>query len=156
MEYWAIINNQQTGPLTPAEIAALGITPDTMVWCNGMTRWEKARYVADFAPFLPPTFAPGDNTPPAYGYGQQPPMPSSYIVWSIISLLLCCNVAGAVALVYSLLVEYRYNNHNYEGAVRASQNAKYWNIAAIVLVILWIPIAIALGIFSSFLSYIAG
>lgn len=155
MEYWAIINNEQVGPMTPAEIARRGLTPDTMVWRTGMSQWEKARYVADFAPYLPPSFAPGGNS--YYGRDDdetRPPMPQNYLIWSVLSFLFCCQVTGLVALIYSLLVEYRYSHHDYEGAENASSVAKNWNIASIVLVVLWIPILFACGVFSSLFSFL--
>lgn len=148
MEYWAMINNVQVGPFSPAELARRGLTADTMVWCNGMGNWEKARFVADFAPYLSPSFAPGAgsynsyNSYNSYSAGR-PPMesrPSNYLVWSIISLMFCCQVTGLVALIYSLLVEYRYSHYDYEGAFRASSAARNWNIASIVLMFVWIPL----------------
>ena len=157
MEYWAIINNVQVGPLTPAEIARRGLTQDTLVWCTGMSQWEKARYVADFAPYLPPSFAPGGSS----GYYSsvdddrtRPPMPQNYLIWSVLSFLFCCQLTGLIALIYSLLVEYRYSHHDYEGAENASSVAKNWNIASIVLVVLWIPLLFVWGVFGGLFSFL--
>ncbi len=148
MEYWAIINNVQVGPMSPANIARMGLTPDTMVWCNGMSQWTKARYVPDFAPYMPPAYAPGAE--PAAR--QEQPCPPNYIVWSVISILLCCQVTGAFALIYSILVEYRYSNGNIDGAWSASRSAKTWNIVSIVLILIWLPLIFVTGLLKGLIS----
>ncbi|WP_303328178.1 CD225/dispanin family protein [uncultured Muribaculum sp.] len=148
MEYWAIINNVQVGPMSPANIARMGLTPDTMVWCNGMDQWIKARYVPDFATYMPPAYAPG--TEPAAR--QEQPSPPNYIVWSVISILLCCQVTGAIALIYSILVEYRYSNGNIDGAWSASRSAKTWNIVSIVLILIWLPLIFVTGLLNGLMS----
>ncbi|MCM1020672.1 MAG: CD225/dispanin family protein [Muribaculum sp.] len=151
MEYWAIIDNQQVGPYSPAQIAAMGLTPDTLVWRNGMSRWEKARYISDFAQFFPPEFAPGTTQ---WQNNDMPDPPSNYLIWSIISFLLCCQLTGAIALVYSVLVEYRYSHGNYAGAQSASSIAKTWNIISIVLALVSIPVMLFTGLFTGLLGLI--
>lgn len=39
MNYWIIIDGQQRGPLTEAEIRALGCAPSTPVWREGLPDW---------------------------------------------------------------------------------------------------------------------
>ena len=46
MEYYAIINNQQVGPMSKLELSRSGISPDTMVWHEGLADWVKASEVA--------------------------------------------------------------------------------------------------------------
>ena len=42
MEYFAIINGAQAGPMSKAQLALAGITPQTMVWRQGLQDWVKA------------------------------------------------------------------------------------------------------------------
>lgn len=42
MKYYLANNGQQEGPFTPEELASRGITPSSLVWCEGMTEWTQA------------------------------------------------------------------------------------------------------------------
>ena len=73
--------------------------------------------------------APGEND-------DRPPMPPSYIVWAVLSTVLCCFIPGIVAIIYSSQVTSRYYNGDYEGARRSSRNAEIWIIISFVLGVL--------------------
>lgn len=64
---------------------------------------------------------------------QRPPMPRNYLLWSVLTTILCCFAAGIVALVFSTQVTSRYYRGDYAGAEQASRNAQIWIIASIVL-----------------------
>lgn len=63
---------------------------------------------------------------------SQPSMPPNHLVLSIITTILCCLPAGIVSIVYASQVNSKYNAGDYEGALRASKNAKTWWIVAVV------------------------
>ncbi len=128
MLYWAIINNVKVGPAEPEQLLSYGLTPETPVWCQGWTQWCKAGFVDEFRPW----FGLGNDMPT-----NQPPMPQSYLAWSLIATLLCCLPLGIVAIIYSTQVESRYAAGNYSGALRASENAKGWCIASAITGILY-------------------
>ena len=73
MQYYFIQNGQQMGPFTIEQLRAYNITPETDMWCEGMTNWAKAKTI----PSLAPLFAGMGmgQTPPGYqgntSYGQQ-------------------------------------------------------------------------------------
>lgn len=56
---------------------------------------------------------------------------NSYIVFSVISIVFC-GIFGIVATVYSILTLQAKNKMDYEKAVRYSQNAKWWMLAAFI------------------------
>lgn len=62
----------------------------------------------------------------------QPPRPSNHLALAIITTILCCLPAGIVSIVYASQVNTKYNAGDYEGALRASKNAKTWWIVALV------------------------
>lgn len=72
---------------------------------------------------------PGEQLPP---HTPQPPMPSTYMIWAILSMICCCMPAGIVAIIYSASVSSRYFARDYAGARRASRNAQIWIIVSIV------------------------
>ena len=151
-QYYIIRNEQQAGPYTLDELAAMGITPDTIVWTEDMTDWAPAREVSE----LNSLFTRSAQTPPSYNapsYGapaapqyhrepqysrppqyntpaEQPPMPPTYLAWSIAVTILCCLIGGIVAIVYSSQVSSRYIAGDYQGAEYASRQARIWIIVS--------------------------
>lgn len=66
------------------------------------------------------------NTP------QNQPKPNNHLALAIITTILCCLPAGIVSIVYATQVNSKYNVGDYEGAIKASKNAKTWWIVAAV------------------------
>lgn len=145
MLYWANINNVKVGPLEPEQLASYGLTPDTYVWREGWQQWCKAKFVDELQPWLYRQYgnscgyAGGSATQywhfdnRAAGQEHRPPMPSTYLPWSLIVTLACCMPLGIVAIIYSSMVESRYAAGNYDGALSASSRAKGWCIAGAIL-----------------------
>lgn len=50
--------------------------------------------------------------------------PENYLVWSILSTLLCCLPLGIAAIIFSCKVDSEWNAGNHEAAVKASEQAK--------------------------------
>ncbi|MDE6532265.1 MAG: DUF4339 domain-containing protein [Muribaculaceae bacterium] len=50
--YFIIINNQQVGPFSKEELASKNITPEMLVWRQGMTDWKKAAEIPELADIL--------------------------------------------------------------------------------------------------------
>ena len=77
--YYIAIDSQRRGPFPEDQLVQNGLTPDTLVWCNGMAGWTRAREVPELAMYLTPQqvpevpqFAPQYNQP-QYGYDQGQP-----------------------------------------------------------------------------------
>lgn len=66
---------------------------------------------------------PGNGCPP-------PPCPDNYLVWAILSTVLCCLPFGIVSIVYAAQVESRYMEGNYDKAMEYSRKAKLWAIVS--------------------------
>lgn len=56
--------NQQKGPISPEQFGAYGVTPNTMVWCNGMATWKRASDVPELQPYLNTATTAGPDLPP--------------------------------------------------------------------------------------------
>ena len=119
--------------------------------------------------FAPPAYNPPPpyNQPPAYGqsapygqaapYGQVGPMyppaavaaPNNYLVWAILSTLLCCLPLGIVSIVFALKVDSLAASGNRAGALDASRKAKNFAIAAAAvgatIIMLYVMSAVAFG-----------
>ncbi|MDE6272109.1 MAG: DUF4339 domain-containing protein [Muribaculaceae bacterium] len=71
---WYIIDNgQQVGPLQKEQLRNYNLTPQSMVWSEGMANWEPAANVPELADLFRgpgPAYGPQPGQPP---YGAQPP-----------------------------------------------------------------------------------
>jgi hypothetical protein len=52
--------------------------------------------------------------------------PPNYLVWAIVTTILCCLPFGIVSIVYAAQVNSKWQTGDYEGAKLASKNAKTW------------------------------
>ena len=177
--YFIDKNNVRQGPVPENELVNYSITPETMVWCNGMTNWvaaknvSKLRYLFDSygvenqSGYQPPEYnqyqQPGTQ---ASGYNQyqqpygfQPGMqpqykPNSNLVWAILTTLFCCLPFGIVSIVYASKVDSMWHIGNYAGAQDASKKAGTWAMwAAIVGGIIIVAYIILIAIFGIGYSY---
>lgn len=84
--------------------------------------------------------------PPAYGqppwYGYPPPPPENYLVWGILTTILCCLPLGIVSIVKANQVNTLWAQGLYPEAKESAEQAKKWAMWS----------AITLGIF--FVVYI--
>lgn len=158
-EYYIIRNDRPAGPFTLKELAAMVITPDTMVWMEGEADWIAAGSVGELqslfatstAQTLPPYPKPSGRATEAPRYdtaglvdwpSARPPMPPTYLVWSILVTIFLSRIIGIIAIVYSIQVSSYYHAGNYEGAAYASRQARRW---------VRVPAFIYLGLFLAFL-----
>lgn len=83
---------------------------------------------------------------------QMSQKPDNYLVWAILSTVLCCVPLGIVAIVKSSKVDSLWLNGNYTESIQAANDAKKWamisagaGIAGVVIYGIVMLIAIALG-----------
>ncbi|MDE7024794.1 MAG: CD225/dispanin family protein [Paramuribaculum sp.] len=159
MKYWVIIDDRKIGPLSADELGHMRICPDTPVWRPGLADWCRASELQEISSYIshgavPPPITPVPPMPnPRIMYSSQipgapaqrtdprnqAPMPSTYLVWSIIVTLLCCVPCGVVAIYYSAQVSSRYETGDIKGAEQASERAQLWIILSIVLGLIATP-----------------
>ena len=102
----------------------------------------------------PPPFGgpPGYGGPPSFGYGAGQP-PNNYLVWAILTTILCCLPLGVVSIVFSSQVNSKWAMGDAQGALKASNNARNFAIASAVAVlvigVVWLFFAILVGVSGS-------
>lgn len=87
-------------------------------------------------------------------YGpQMSQKPDNYLVWAILSTLLCCLPFGIVAIVKSSKVDTLWYAGNHAEAIQASNDAKKWSIISAVvglvgglLYVIFYVILVAIGV----------
>lgn len=144
MKYWIIVNDTRLGPMDLEQVINTpGFGPDTPIWHDGLSDWTTASRVPELAvlfsrpapaqPYVH-TYAPGSPAP-----AEEQQMPSTYLVWAVLSTLCCCLPTGIVALVYASKVSPLYLRGDYRGSREASEKACWWVIISFVAGLIWAP-----------------
>jgi hypothetical protein len=110
-------------------------------WNDGTSSWEPSMSPPpdDGSALPPPPPMPGTSMPGPYGRPAAGANVANYLVWSILTTLLCCLPAGVVAIVYSSQVSAKLAAGDYAGAVDSSNKARTWCIVgAAAGVLSWI------------------
>ena len=81
--------------------------------------------------------------------------PPNYLVWAIITTILCCLPFGMVSIIYAAQVNTKWISGDYEGALSSSKNAKVWAwvsffvaLAGIIFYLFLIAIGIGVAFWS--------
>lgn len=64
------------------------------------------------------------------------PMPSTWLIWSILVTVFCCFIPGIIAIIFSSQVSSRYYAGDIEGSRKSSRLAEIWIIISFVLGVL--------------------
>lgn len=75
---------------------------------------------------------PASGAPVGGPYGPSTGPPPNYLVWAILSTILCCTPLGIVSIVFAAQVESKWSAGDHAGAQHASDNARRWALAASV------------------------
>ena len=83
MKYFIANNGQQSGLFELQDLVANGLTPNSLVWCDGMAGWQQATSVPEVAQLLMPQQPqyqqqPYQQPPYQQQYQQQPYQQQSY------------------------------------------------------------------------------
>lgn len=93
--------------------------------------------------------------PPTVEYEYDiPPRPKTWLIWSILATLICCNLLGIVGIVNAIRVNSLYDQTQYEKAKQASKRAKTWTLITFGItgffLLMFIIMMLIAGSFSSF------
>jgi len=157
-KYFTTDGETNYGPFTLDELKEQPLRADTKVWYSGLPDWTDAcriEELADSVEFLPPP-APAavQSERPAYETHEAkrqtpPPMPTTWLVWSLLTTVLCCNILGIVGIIYAAQVESAYRQGNYELAKEYSEKAGMWTLIAFVAGFLFLILYVVLIVFGS-------
>ena len=126
MNYYIIYNGQQVGPMPKEELVKYGLTPNSKVWCEGMSNWADAATVADLHSILYVTPQQPPIPQPSYQGGYQQPggyQQSYNAPMSEISF------GDAIKICFSKYADF-------EGRARRSE---YWWFYLFGVLVSWIP-----------------
>ena len=99
----------------------------------------------------PPTTPPYTQTPyyPVQEHPADMVKPDNYLVWSIITTIVCCMPLGLVALIRSVQVDSAWAQGDFVRAQQYSKQARTWSIisavtylaAILVFLLVWVTLA---------------
>jgi hypothetical protein len=100
-----------------------------------------------------PGFAQGPSFGQGPSYGQGPSFgqpggapPPNYMVWAILTTLLCCLPAGIVSIVFASQVNRKWRMGDYQGAIVSSNRARIWAITSAVVAVIGFIIIMAVNL----------
>ena len=76
-QYYLVKANQQLGPFAVEQLLGNGLTPQSLVWCEGMANWAQASQVPELAPLFAPQQPQTPAPAPAPVQHQQPVAPQA-------------------------------------------------------------------------------
>lgn len=139
MDFYILENGERKGPYTIEELRQNKVSPDAMVWTEGEADWRRAGDIPALSALFPAAIPP---VPPAENPQQRPPMPKTWLVESILVMVLCCLPFGLVGLVYASKVETAYWAGDYGRAEKYSADARKWTLVgvgvALILLLLYV------------------
>ena len=129
MYYYINSSGQQAGPVPANQLAANGVTGETLVWKAGMSQWTKAAEVAELQfmfgtqrPYQPQNqgYQPQQNT------GTVQRKPDNHMVMAVICTICCCLPLGAYSIYCAAQVDGAFRGGQYDKAEEWAQKAKKW------------------------------
>ena len=152
-------NGAQQGPRSLEQLKlTYVITPDTMMWQQGMTDWKKASEIEGLEELfvqLPPVA----SVPYTQNTIEQKPTvnildkPRPWLIENILTTLFCCFIFGIIGIIYASKVDSLWVEGKYDQSRSASKTARLMFILSIVSVavggLLYVVI-ISLASFSAF------
>ena len=97
-------------------------------------------------PYEAPPQQPQYEAPQSQPSKPQPtgPKPNNYLVWAILSTILCCLPFGIVSIIFASKVDNYWNAGNYYEAEQASRKARNWMLAAVITSLVFIILYVVL------------
>ena len=151
MKYYIAVNNQPQGPFEIGELSQKNITPETLLWCEGMSGWLPAKNIAEVNNALFSTVVPPLYNPHSCNNQQVPPIPQAtapatptvqkpktWLVESILCTVFCCQIFGIVAIIMSALAESAWSRKDYEETEAKAKQARTWVLVSFITGIVYI------------------
>ena len=134
---WIHRDGVQQGPFSLAELPALGITTDTMIWYESLAAWTQAGK----APLTAAMFSTDEagNVVARVTVEETRKCPPTYLMWSILLTICCCNPVGIIPIILGSSVSSKFRSMDFEGARKASEQTEWAVIITFVLGLMMLP-----------------
>lgn len=141
--YFYIEEGQQRGPVAIDQLPSL-ITPQTLVWREGMEGWMPADQIPEIHALLSPVGSVTADAPQGTTHPAPPTIPTvtrplylptkpnNYLIWSILLTIFCGSIPGLIGIALGITCNQKYAEGDYKGAELASSMAKNCLIVSVV------------------------
>lgn len=123
-QFYYTDGKERYGPLSMEELRTKNITPQTLVWKEGLSDWVQAGQMEELQALFQASEMAAPVVPVSQMIGEKPP--KNWLVESILVTLLCCLPFGVVGIIFSTKVDTLWNTGQREEAIKASQDAAKW------------------------------
>ena len=136
--YYYTDGKERYGPFTIDELRDRIITPETLVWKEGMSDWSPAKYLRELDVLFYTTPLTSIGPPDIRDYEREKP-PKNWLVESILVTIFCCPfIFGIMGIMQSSKIETLWLRGDRIGARDASKEAAMWlRIGLIVSLVLY-------------------
>ncbi len=153
VQYYYTDGKERFGPYSIEELKDQPITPQTLVWKEGLPDWMPANTLSD----LNILFPEGPEMETSFsGQPHAQPLavaPKNWLIESVLVTIFCCLPIGIVGIILALLVDTLWKEGHKEAAERLSMEAGRWvkygiicGVIALILYMLLISSGILSGI----------
>lgn len=153
VQYYYTNGKERFGPFSIEELKDKDITPQTLVWKEGLPDWVAANTLSDLKVLFQTAkddFKPADQTHHSH---DLPVAPKNWLVESVLVTIFCCLPLGIVGIILALLVDSLWKEGHKEAAQRLSLEAgrwvKYGVIFGVIIMILYMLLA-STGVLTAF------
>lgn len=129
--------SERRGPFTFEQLKSYNITPETLVWYNGLTDWTPAAQAHLTAALFSDDSTRVSQPPHVYeqnSYVEQQyteyDRPANMLVWAILVTVLCCWPFGIPAIVCAARVNALWAQGKYQEAIDSAKRARTWTIVS--------------------------
>lgn len=142
-QFFIIESGQQAGPFSREMLAARNITPDTLVWRQGLAEWTPAGRLPELQSMFVNPYAQQSAYNPQYAPGMNVPSPQSlrtnWLTWAIVATVVGA-LFSCIGMVFGIIGITKANQanrfyemgDNYNGDV-SNNSARTNTIIAFVL-----------------------
>ena len=136
--YYYTDGKERFGPFTIDQLKDRIITPETLVWKEGMSDWSPAKYLRDLDEIFYTSPYTSTGLPEIRNYDNEKP-PKTWLVESILVTMFCCPfIFGIMGILQSSKVETLWLRGDRIGARDASREAAMWlRIGLIVSLVIY-------------------
>lgn len=139
--YYILEQGCKKGPFSLHELKDQNIQHTTYIWKPGMDVWTEAKYIKELSDLL-------KMVPPPV-----PPMPSSFLIQSILVTIFCCFPLGIAGIINALKVSEAYRQGDYIEAKEYSEHAEEWSYNALMMGIFIFLLCITIMLIINFSNF---
>ena len=134
--YYIDANNNQAGPVSPAEFGKYGINRNTIVWRQGMVNWLAANQLPELSSYFAQesvgiNMQQHDSNARRQQTVNTQQKPDNFMVWAILATIFCCLATGIAAIVEANRVDNYWYAGKYQESIKAMNDARKWTFISL-------------------------